>query len=77
MLSDEAVQKAGRVLANRIRDAREAAGLSKNMLAQTAGVSVQTVSFIEEAVNSPSVSTLLRLSDALDVKPEVLLKGLV
>lgn len=77
MLSDETVKKAGRVLADRIRDARVAAGLSKNMLAQTAGVSVQTVSFIEEAVNSPSVSTLLRLSDALDVKPEVLLKGLV
>ena len=48
--------------------------MSKNGLAQKAGVSVQSVSFIEECVNSPSISTLLRLCEALKTTPETVFK---
>ncbi len=49
-------------------------GLSKNALSQKAGISIQSLSFIENAVNSPSLSTFLRISNALETKPDALLR---
>ncbi len=60
----------GVAMAGILKTRREKLGLSKNSLAQKAGVSVQSVSFIEDGVNSPSVSTLLRFCDALGLPPE-------
>ena len=69
MLRDEEVARIKIALSERLRERREALGISKNALAQAAGIAVQTVSFIESGTNSPSVSTLLRLCVVLKVDP--------
>lgn len=74
MLRDEDITRISAALAEELRQARESAGLSKSLLAQRAGVAIQTVSFIEQGVNSPSIATFLRLCGALDVTPEDLLQ---
>jgi transcriptional regulator with XRE-family HTH domain len=75
VLRDEDITRIGNGVANALKTRRESIGLSKNSLAQKAGVNVQTVSFIEDCVNSPSVSTLLRLCDALGTTPEKIFKA--
>ena len=70
---DGEVAETGKAIADVLRAKREALGLSKNALAQKAGISVQTVSFIESTVNSPSLSTFLRICAALEVRPDSLL----
>jgi Predicted transcriptional regulators len=74
VISEGEIARIGKALAAVLKELREKQGLSKNALAQKAGISVQSVSFIEEGVNSPSVSTLLRLCDALGTSPEKLFK---
>lgn len=74
MLRDEDIARISAALAEELGRARESAGLSKSLLAQRAGVAIQTVSFIEQGVNSPSIATYLRLCSALDVSPEDLLR---
>lgn len=74
MLRDEDITRISAALAEELGRARESAGLSKSLLAQRAGVAIQTVSFIEQGVNSPSIATYLRLCSALDVSPEDLLR---
>lgn len=73
MLRDEDISQIGFAVAAAIQRRRIALGLSKSALAQKAGVSIQTVSFIENAVNSPSLSTLLRICDALQTDVSELL----
>lgn len=73
MLREEDITRISAALAEELRQARESAGLSKSLLAQHAGVAIQTVSFIEQGVNSPSIATFLRLCSALEVSPEVML----
>jgi len=70
---DDEISHSGRAIAGLLRAKRESLGYSKNFLAQKAGISVQSVSFIEAAVNSPSLSTFLRICAALEVKPHELL----
>jgi len=74
VLRDEEITRISFAVAQALRAAREAAGLSKNALAQKAGVSVQTISFVEGAVNSPSISTFLRFCSALGVSPEKIIE---
>ncbi len=50
-----------------LRSLREGRGLSLRALAQSSGLSVNTVSLIENGRSSPSVSTLQKISMALDV----------
>ena len=69
-MRDGEVAESGKAIADVLRAKREALGLSKNALAQKAGISVQTVSFIETTVNSPSLSTFLRICDALEVRQD-------
>jgi transcriptional regulator with XRE-family HTH domain len=73
-VSDEQIIQSGRAIAEAIKARREILGLSMNFLAQKAGISVQSVSFIESAVNSPSLSTFLRICVALEVRPDSLLR---
>ena len=54
-------------VARLLREERERRGLSLNMLAQKAGLSRQTVSYVEQEAQSPSLDTLLRLTLALEV----------
>jgi uncharacterized protein len=73
-VNEEDIARHGKAVAAVIKTTREAAGLSKNALGQKAGISVQTVSFIESGTNSPSISTFLRICHALGKRPDLLLK---
>lgn len=53
---------------------RENRRLSLNKLAQEAGLSRQTISFIEHEVQNPTVDTLLRISAVLGVDLDRLIK---
>ena len=74
MLRDEEIQSIGKSVAAELQHRREALGISRNGLAQKAGISVQSVCFIENGVNSPSLATLLRICHALGTKPETILR---
>jgi len=53
-----------------LRDARERQKMSLNSLAQQAGLSRQTIRFIETEQRSPTLMTLLRISAVLGLKIE-------
>ena len=74
MLRDEEIQSIGKAVAKELQRRREALGLSRNGLAQKAGISVQSVCFIENGVNSPSLSTSLRICHALGTRFENVLR---
>jgi transcriptional regulator with XRE-family HTH domain len=73
-VQEEEIIRCGKAVADTIRAKREALGLSKNALSQKAGISIQSLSFIENSVNSPSLSTFLRICCALEVRPDCLLR---
>jgi transcriptional regulator with XRE-family HTH domain len=54
-----------KTLGKLIRRARTRAGLSQAALAEAAGVADETVSRVERGAYEPSLSTLVRLADAL------------
>lgn len=51
---------------NRIKQYRQAKGLSQQALAQAAGVARQTVNLIENQDYNPTLSLCIRLAKALD-----------
>ena len=57
-------------VARLLKEEREKQGLSLNVLAQRAGLSRQTVSYVEQEVQSPSLDTLLRITSALKIDLE-------
>ena len=57
-----------------LRVEREKRSLSLNALAQYAGLSRQMVSYIEQDLRNPSLDTLLRICDALDILLEDVLR---
>ena len=59
-----------------LREAREAAGLSMNAVAQRAGVSHSTISRIESDQRNPSVELVVRIAEAIGVSlPDLLAKA--
>lgn len=50
-----------------LKEERLKAGISLNALAQKSGLSRQTISYVEQEAQSPSLDTLLRLTLALEV----------
>jgi transcriptional regulator with XRE-family HTH domain len=54
-------------VASRLRELREARGISMRTLATKSGLSANALSMIERSKTSPSVSTLYKLADALGV----------
>ncbi|MGC1376057.1 MAG: helix-turn-helix domain-containing protein [Anaerolineales bacterium] len=52
---------------NRLRQLRETRKMSMRALAQKSGLSANALSMIERGKTSPSVSTLYRLADAMDI----------
>src|SRR5512140_2075895 len=54
-------------VSSRLRELREARGISMRTLATRSGLSANALSMIERGRTSPSVSTLYSLADALDV----------
>jgi transcriptional regulator with XRE-family HTH domain len=50
-----------------LRDERQRRGLSMTVLAQRAGLSQAMISFVEREIRNPSLDTLLRMTEVLDV----------
>jgi len=73
MASDRSPEAISAHLARLLREAREEQKISLNSLAQQAGVSRQTIRFIEKQERHPTVITLLRITAALGVKAEDLI----
>ena len=63
----------GRELGRGIRRAREAAGISMRALATRSGLSQPFLSAVERGLSMPSIATLYRIADALEVAPSSLL----
>jgi transcriptional regulator with XRE-family HTH domain len=59
-----------------IRNIRKRAGLSQIDLSLRANLDRAAVSFIERAERAPDLSTIIRVADAVSVKPPALLKGI-
>lgn len=57
--------------ADRLRAARDRAGLSQAQLARAAGVGDRTVASIEQGINQPSWETACKLAAALGISTEV------
>jgi transcriptional regulator with XRE-family HTH domain len=57
-----------------LRDERESQNLSLNSLAAKAGISRQMVSYIEQEERNPSLDTLLRITDALQINLDDVIK---
>ncbi|WP_236827912.1 MULTISPECIES: helix-turn-helix domain-containing protein [unclassified Blastococcus] len=56
-----------RALGDRLRQARRAADLTQEALAQASGVGTEHVQRIERGAANPTVATLYALSDALHI----------
>lgn len=64
---DQEINQISLALVGALRDAQETARLSKNALAQKAGIS-------ESGTNSPSITTFLRFCSALEIDPAATLE---
>jgi transcriptional regulator with XRE-family HTH domain len=60
-------------VARLLRERREELGWSMSAVAEKAGLSQQMVSYVERQLRNPTLDTLLRLTEALDLPlPELL-----
>ena len=50
-----------------LRDERERHGLSMNQLAERSGLSQSMISLLEHDLRNPTLDTLLRIADALEL----------
>ena len=62
-------------IAARIKKRRGELAVSQGAVADAAGVDRKTINRIENGHFSPSLDTFFRICTALDVEPEVLIKG--
>lgn len=69
ILPPDEVLAGRRAFGVRLRELREAAGLSQEALANTAGLDRKTVNRIEGGVNGPLLDQILLLAAALDQAP--------
>jgi DNA-binding XRE family transcriptional regulator len=74
--ADSATGQLGQVIANHVRGRRLEIGLTVGQLAERTGISKGMLSKIENAQTSPSLSTVERLSAALDMPVTSLFRGL-
>jgi transcriptional regulator with XRE-family HTH domain len=72
--SDAIREKICSNVARILRDERKRQNLSLNLLAAKAGLSRQMVSYVEQEERNPSLDTLLRISNALDVHLDEVIK---
>lgn len=61
------------IVSHRIRDLRLLRGMTQQDLAEAIGVHAPHISDLERGIKSPTVGTLAKLAEALDVEPEALL----
>jgi DNA-binding XRE family transcriptional regulator len=57
-------------VAQQLKAERQKRGLSLNVLARKAGLARQTVSYVEQEIQSPSLDTLLRIAAVLEMDLE-------
>lgn len=67
---DKSLEAISSQVARLLKEERERRGLSLNELAQKAGLSRQTVSYVEQEVQNPTLDTLLRITFGLGVELE-------
>ena len=70
-LEDDVSRRTGRA----VKQGREALGLSLRMLATRSGISSSMISDIERGTKSPTVTTVVRLAQALAVSAAALIDG--
>ena len=63
-----------KVIADNVRSLREAAGLGQAELGSASGMVAPAISRIESGTHLPSLTTLLKVAEALDVEPGRLLE---
>jgi transcriptional regulator with XRE-family HTH domain len=61
---------------NRLREAREAAQLTQEELAFRAELHRTYISLLERGIKSPTLETLFKICEALELEPEVLISQL-
>ena len=64
----------GEVFGAHLRELRTKRGLTQAQLADTARTSTPFISQLERGVTTPSLGMLLRLAEALECRPSVLIK---
>ena len=70
MPRDKSLDAISSQVAHLLKEEREKRGLSLNVLAQKAGLSRQTVSYVEQEVQNPTLDTLLRITTVVGVDLE-------
>lgn len=63
-------------VADRLRAAREAVGLSQVALAERTGISLAHLNRLENARREPGVKALIRIARALDTNVSEMLRGI-
>jgi len=58
----------GQLVGERIREVRLARGLTQGDLAELCGTSIAAISHIERGTKVPTITTLVRLADALECR---------
>ena len=58
----------GQLVGERIREVRVARGLTQGDLAELCGTSIAAISHIERGTKVPTITTLVRLADALECR---------
>lgn len=66
----------GQVFGERLREVRLARGLTQSELADRCGTSIAAISHIERGTKVPTLTTLVRLADALECKVTKLIEVL-
>ena len=67
MSAGKRIEQISSNVARLLKQEREARGISLNLLAEKAGLSRQTISYVEQEIQSPTLDTLLRITTALEV----------
>ena len=67
---DKSLDAISSQVARLLKEERKKRELSLNVLAQKAGLSRQTVSYVEQEVQNPTLDTLLRITSVLQVDLE-------
>ena len=62
-----------KAIGTRIKEAREAKGLTQEQLAEIVGLSSTHISVIERGVKAPKLETFIEIANALDVTSDSLL----
>jgi transcriptional regulator with XRE-family HTH domain len=56
-----------------VRRAREQRGIAQNVIADAAGISVTYLSLVERGENTPTLTVVFRICDALGLAPSALI----